>query len=92
MPIKVPDNLPAQAVLEDEGVLLINEGAALRQDVRPLEIALLNLLPDKIKRPTISVGAPRPPFSISTVCRNTNCPKSSLVFTRTMCLAEWTAC
>ena len=49
MPIKVPDNLPAQAVLEDEGVLLINEGAALRQDVRPLEIALLNLMPDKIK-------------------------------------------
>ena len=32
MPIKVPDNLPAQVVLEDEGVLLINEGAALRQD------------------------------------------------------------
>ncbi len=49
MPIKVPDNLPAQVVLEDEGVLLINEGAALRQDVRPLEIALLNLMPDKIK-------------------------------------------
>ncbi|MDP6475732.1 MAG: homoserine O-succinyltransferase [Alphaproteobacteria bacterium] len=52
MPIKVPDNLPAQAALEEEGVLLITERAALRQDVRPLEIALLNLMPDKIKTET----------------------------------------
>ena len=49
MPIKVPDNLPAQATLEDEGVLLITERVAMRQDVRPLEIALLNLMPEKIK-------------------------------------------
>lgn len=52
MPIKVPDNLPAMADLEDEGVLLITEGAALHQDVRPLEIALLNLMPQKIKTET----------------------------------------
>lgn len=52
MPIKVPDNLPAQVALEDEGVLLINEAAAVRQDVRPLEIALLNLMPEKIKTET----------------------------------------
>lgn len=52
MPIKVPDNLPAQATLEDEGVLLISEQVALRQDVRPLEIALLNLMPEKIKTET----------------------------------------
>lgn len=52
MPIKVPDNLPAQATLEDEGVLLIPEGAAALQDVRPLEIALLNLMPEKIKTET----------------------------------------
>ena len=52
MPIKVPDNLPAKTALENEGVLLITEGAAVRQDVRPLEIALLNLMPDKIKTET----------------------------------------
>ncbi|MAG95826.1 MAG: homoserine O-succinyltransferase [Alphaproteobacteria bacterium] len=52
MPIKVPDNLPAQAALADEGVLLITEGAAIHQDVRPLEIALLNLMPEKIKTET----------------------------------------
>ena len=45
MPIKVPDNLPAQTTLEAEGVLLIGERAAVVQDVRPLEIALLNLMP-----------------------------------------------
>lgn len=52
MPIKVPDNLPAKTALEDEGVLLITEEAALHQDVRPLEIALLNLMPEKIKTET----------------------------------------
>ena len=52
MPIKVPDNLPARATLEDEGVLLIAERVALHQDVRPLEIALLNLMPEKIKTET----------------------------------------
>ncbi|MBT4428112.1 MAG: homoserine O-succinyltransferase [Rhodospirillaceae bacterium] len=52
MPIKVPDNLPAQAELKDEGVLLITEEVALMQDVRPLEIALLNLMPEKIKTET----------------------------------------
>lgn len=52
MPIKVPDNLPAQVTLEDEGILLITEEAAVRQDVRPLEIALLNLMPEKIKTET----------------------------------------
>ncbi|MGO1118596.1 homoserine O-succinyltransferase [Rhodovibrionaceae bacterium A322] len=49
MPIKVPDDLPARSTLEDEGVLLIGEKVAQRQDVRPLEIALLNLMPEKIK-------------------------------------------
>lgn len=52
MPIKVPDHLPAMQDLEEEGVLLITEGAALHQDVRPLEIALLNLMPEKIKTET----------------------------------------
>lgn len=52
MPIKVPDNLPAQTTLEEEGILLITEQAAIRQDVRPLEIAVLNLMPEKIKTET----------------------------------------
>ncbi|NNE74952.1 MAG: homoserine O-succinyltransferase [Acidimicrobiales bacterium] len=48
MPIKIPDALPARAVLEREGVMVLNESMAVRQDVRPLQIGLLNLMPDKI--------------------------------------------
>ncbi len=52
MPIKIPDNLPARRVLEREGVLLIRENDAILQDVRPIRIALLNLMPEKIKTET----------------------------------------
>jgi len=47
MPIKVPDNLPALEVLSSEGVDLITENLALRQDIRPLRLLLLNLMPKK---------------------------------------------
>jgi homoserine O-succinyltransferase len=52
MPIKIPDDLPARSVLEREGVMLMTEGSAARQDIRPLRIALLNLMPNKIKTET----------------------------------------
>ncbi|MFK7867154.1 MAG: homoserine O-succinyltransferase [Alphaproteobacteria bacterium] len=47
MPIKVPDHLPAGKLLEAEGLFLIQEQIADRQDIRPLNIALLNLMPLK---------------------------------------------
>lgn len=80
MPIKVPDNLPAQAVLENEGVLLITEGAAVRQDVRPLEIALLNLMPEKIKTETqISrlLGATPLQIELTLVTTSSYAPKNT---------------
>ena len=49
MPIKIPNNLPARAILEREGVGVISETDAIRQDIRPMRIALLNLMPNKIK-------------------------------------------
>lgn len=52
MPIKIPNDLPARRTLEDEGVRIIRETDAIRQDVRPLRIALLNLMPDKIRTET----------------------------------------
>jgi homoserine O-succinyltransferase len=52
MPIKIPSKLPAKRVLQQEGVLFIEEGDAIRQDIRPLRIALLNLMPEKIKTET----------------------------------------
>jgi homoserine O-succinyltransferase/O-acetyltransferase len=52
MPIKIPNDLPAATKLAEEGVRLIGENEALRQDVRPLQIALLNLMPEKPKTET----------------------------------------
>lgn len=52
MPIKIPDNLPARAALETEGVMVMGEADAVRQDIRPLRIALLNLMPNKPKTET----------------------------------------
>lgn len=52
MPIRIPDKLPARKTLETEGVMVMNETEASRQDVRPLQIALLNLMPNKIRTET----------------------------------------
>ncbi|MEL6793954.1 MAG: homoserine O-succinyltransferase, partial [Pseudomonadota bacterium] len=52
MPIKIPADLPAYDVLLDEGVSVMDEGAALRQDIRPLQIGLLNLMPKKVQTET----------------------------------------
>ncbi|MDX6750201.1 homoserine O-succinyltransferase (plasmid) [Geminicoccaceae bacterium 1502E] len=52
MPIKIPNDLPAFQKLKVEGVQLIGEDEALRQDIRPMQVALLNLMPDKPKTET----------------------------------------
>ncbi|MEQ6203846.1 homoserine O-succinyltransferase [Sulfitobacter sp. HNIBRBA2951] len=49
MPIKIPSTLPAYDVLTREGVSVMDEDQAARQDIRPLRIALLNLMPKKIQ-------------------------------------------
>ena len=49
MPIKLPENLPAFDVLKREGVMVKSEVEAARQDIRPLRIGLLNLMPKKIQ-------------------------------------------
>ncbi len=48
MPIKIADSLPARAVLEGENIFVMTEHRATTQDIRPLRIALLNLMPLKI--------------------------------------------
>ena len=49
MPIKLPANLPAFDVLTNEGVMVMSDDRAARQDIRPLRIGLLNLMPKKIQ-------------------------------------------
>ena len=52
MPIKIPENLPAFDILRNEGVMVMSEAQAARQDIRPLQIGLLNLMPKKIQTET----------------------------------------
>lgn len=48
MPIKIPDSLPARATLESENIFVMTERRAIHQDIRPLKLLLLNLMPTKI--------------------------------------------
>lgn len=52
MPIRIPNELPARHILEKEGVNVMTEDSANRQDIRPLRFGLLNLMPNKIKTET----------------------------------------
>ena len=52
MPIKIPNELPATRVLEDENIFVMTETRAITQDIRPLRILLLNLMPTKIDTET----------------------------------------
>ncbi|NLL35528.1 MAG: homoserine O-succinyltransferase [Clostridiales bacterium] len=48
MPIKIPSDLPARTVLENENIFVMSEARALTQDIRPLKLIILNLMPRKI--------------------------------------------
>ena len=52
MPIKIPNALPAAQVLTDENIIIMTETRAITQDIRPLKILLLNLMPTKIDTET----------------------------------------
>ena len=52
MPIKIPNDLPATATLQSENIFVMTETRATTQDIRPLEILILNLMPTKIETET----------------------------------------
>ena len=52
MPIKIPNELPAVKVLEDENIFVMTERRAITQDIRPLKILILNLMPTKVDTET----------------------------------------
>ena len=52
MPVKIPNTLPARAILEDENVFVMSEERAAHQDIRSLRVAILNLMPTKIATET----------------------------------------
>jgi homoserine O-succinyltransferase len=52
MPVKIPSTLPARTVLENENIFVMDEDRAIHQDIRPLRVAILNLMPTKIATET----------------------------------------
>lgn len=52
MPIKIPDKLPAAKILNNENIFVMGESRAVHQDIRPLRIAILNLMPIKMTTET----------------------------------------
>ena len=52
MPIKVPNELPAVKTLENENIFVMTEKKAVKQDIRPLKILILNLMPTKVDTET----------------------------------------
>ena len=52
MPVRIPNTLPARAILERENVFVMGEERAEHQDIRPLRVAILNLMPTKIATET----------------------------------------
>jgi homoserine O-succinyltransferase len=52
MPVKIPSTLPARATLENENIFIMGEERATHQDIRPLRVAILNLMPTKIATET----------------------------------------
>ena len=52
MPIKIPNSLPARETLEGENIFVMTEYRAIHQDIRPLNLLILNLMPTKIATET----------------------------------------
>ena len=52
MPLNLPDKLPAIELLKEENIFVIDNSRAVRQDIRPLRIVILNLMPLKITTET----------------------------------------
>jgi len=52
MPVKIPTTLPARATLERENIFIMDEERAAHQDIRPLRVAILNLMPTKVATET----------------------------------------
>ena len=52
MPIRIPNDLPAAGILQQENIFVMPQDRAITQDIRPLEIVLLNLMPTKIATET----------------------------------------
>ena len=80
MPIKLPRDLPAFDILQNERVAVMSDDRAAKQDIRPLEIAILNLMPEKVKTETQFarlLGATPIQVSLSLIQTSTYAPRNT---------------
>ena len=59
MPIKIPNDLPASKILKEENIFVMDENRALAQQIRPLQLLILNIMPTKVVTETQLL----PPFA-----------------------------
>ena len=82
MPLRLPDKLPAIELLKHENIFVMDESRAHKQEIRPLKICVLNLMPLKITTETDLVrllsNSPliRPSYSALAVCKNVGSSRS----------------
>ena len=80
MSIKIPDNLPAYEILNNENIFVMNEDRAYHQDIRPLKIVILNLMPTKIVTETQIlrlIGNSPLQVEVVLLCPKTHTPKNT---------------
>jgi homoserine O-succinyltransferase len=80
VPIKIPDNLPAYEILNNENIFVMSEDRAYHQDIRPLKIVLLNLMPTKIVTETQIlrlIGNSPLQVEVVLLCPKTHTPKNT---------------
>ena len=80
MPIRIPENLPAVKTLAEENIFVMTENRAMTQDIRPLKILILNLMPTKIETETqLARMLGNTPLQIEIELMNTSTYKSKNV-------------
>lgn len=80
MPVIIPHDLPATEILQNENIFVMNEQRALTQDIRPLKIAIVNLMPTKIATETQLlrlIGNTPIQVEVDLICTETYQPKNT---------------
>jgi len=85
MPVKIPETLPAKGVLESENIFVMGEQRAIHQDIRPLKIAILNLMPTKVETETQLCGSSAIPPCRSILSCYTRLPMNQRILPPNTC-------
>ena len=75
MPIKIQSDLPAKSILEQENIFVMDEYRAMHQDIRPLQVLILNIMPVKQDTELQDGNNPKPRYRLihQSITNNTSC-------------------